>query len=102
MKLPPDPPYRHLLPAEIVGHAIWLCRMFSLSLSGVDVHLAKRGIVVSYETYGAGTRNSVRRLPAACATADNGPERSGISMRSSSESKACSTISGTRRIRTAS
>jgi putative transposase len=50
MKPPPDPHYRHRFPAEIISHAVWLYHMFSLSLRDVELILAERGIVVSYET----------------------------------------------------
>ena len=49
MKPPPDPHYRHRFPAEIISHAVWLYHMFSLSLRDVELILAERGIVVSYE-----------------------------------------------------
>ena len=50
MKPPPDPRYRHRFPAEIITHAVWLYHVFSLSLRHVELLLAERGIVVSYET----------------------------------------------------
>jgi putative transposase len=50
MKLPPDPHYRHRFPAEIIGHAVWLYHLFSLSFRDVELLLAERGIIVSYET----------------------------------------------------
>ena len=50
MKPPPDPHYRHRFPAEIISHAVWLYHVFSLSLRDVELILAERGIVVSYET----------------------------------------------------
>jgi hypothetical protein len=50
MKPPTDPHYRHRFPAEIISHAVWLYHVFSLSLRDVELLLAKRGIVVSYET----------------------------------------------------
>src|SRR5882757_10927837 len=50
MKRPPDPHYRHRFPAEIIGHAVWLYHVFSLSLRDVELLLAERGVVVSYET----------------------------------------------------
>jgi putative transposase len=42
------PGYR--FPAEIIGHAVWLYHLFSLSLRDVELILAERGITVSYET----------------------------------------------------
>jgi putative transposase len=50
MKPPPDPHYRHRFPAEIISHAVWLYHVFSLSLRDVELLLAERGVVVSYET----------------------------------------------------
>jgi len=50
MKPPPDPHYRHRFPAEIISHAVWLSHVFSLNLGSVELILAERGIVVSYET----------------------------------------------------
>ena len=44
------PHYRHRFPAEIISHAVWLYHVFSLSLRDVELLLAERGIVVSYET----------------------------------------------------
>jgi putative transposase len=50
MKLPPDPHYRHRFPAEIISHAVRLYHVFSLSSRDVELLLAERGVVVSYET----------------------------------------------------
>jgi putative transposase len=50
MKPPPDPHYRHRFPAELIGHAVWLYHVLSLSLRDVELLLAERSIVVSYET----------------------------------------------------
>ena len=50
MKPPPDPHYRHRFPAEIISHTVWLYHVFSLSLRDIELILAERGIVVSYET----------------------------------------------------
>ena len=41
---------RHRFPSEIISHAVWLYYRFGLSLRDVEDLLAKRGIVVSYET----------------------------------------------------
>ena len=40
----------HRFPPEIISHAVWLYYRFGLSLRDVEDQLAKRGIVVSYET----------------------------------------------------
>ena len=37
-------------PAEIINQAVWLYHCFSLSLREVELILAARGVVVSYET----------------------------------------------------
>jgi hypothetical protein len=50
MKPPPDPHYRHRFPAEIISQAVWLYHVFSLSLRDVELLLAERGVVASYET----------------------------------------------------
>jgi putative transposase len=50
MKRPPDPRYRHRFPAEIISHAVWLYHVFSLSFRDVELLLAERGVLVSYET----------------------------------------------------
>ena len=68
MTPPPDPHYRHRFSAEIISHAVWLYHAFSLSLRDVELLLAERGIVVSYETirrwckkFGQSFANRVRR-----------------------------------------
>ena len=50
MKPQPDPCYRHRFPAEVISHAVWLYHVFSLSLRDVELLLAERGVVVSYES----------------------------------------------------
>ena len=50
MKPQPDPSYRHRFPAEIISHAVWLYHVFSLSLRDVELLLAERGVIVTYET----------------------------------------------------
>ena len=60
-------------PAEVIGHAVWLCFRFPLSLRMVDELPAARGIIVSHETvrqwalkFGQGFAHQVRRrLPTA-------------------------------------
>ena len=42
--------HRYRFPPEIISHAVWLYHRFSLSFREVEELLAKRGIVVSYET----------------------------------------------------
>ena len=50
MKPPSDPHYRHRFPAEIISHAVWLYHVFSLSFRDVELMLAERGVIVSYES----------------------------------------------------
>jgi putative transposase len=62
-------PYRgYRFPAEIINQAVWLYHCFSLSLRDVELILAARGIVVSYETirewslrFGRTYANSLKR-----------------------------------------
>jgi putative transposase len=50
MRTTPDPYRGFRFPAEIISHAVWLYHGFSLSLREVELILAQRGIVVSYES----------------------------------------------------
>jgi putative transposase len=50
MKKAPDPHYRHRFPAELISHAVWLYHVFSLSFRDVELILAERGVIVSYES----------------------------------------------------
>ena len=44
-------PHRgHRFPREIISHGVWLYHRFSLSFRDVEELLAKRRIIVSYET----------------------------------------------------
>jgi hypothetical protein len=68
MKPPPDPHYRRRYRAGINSYAVWLYHVFSLSLRDVELLLAERGVVVSYESirrwcakFGSGFANSLRR-----------------------------------------
>ncbi len=68
MKKPPDPHYRHRFPAELISHAVWLYHVFSLSFRDVELILAERGVVVSYESirrwclkFGASFADNLRR-----------------------------------------
>ena len=62
-------PYRGFrFPAAIIEHAVWLYHCFSLRLRDVELILAARGVVVSYESirdWGPGFRrlfaNALRR-----------------------------------------
>src|SRR5215475_9475409 len=50
MRAVPDPHHRHRFPAEIIAHAVWLYHTFTLSFRDVELLLAARGVVLSYET----------------------------------------------------
>src|ERR1700690_24480 len=50
MRNPPNPHYRHRFPAELISHAVWLSPVFSLSFRDVELLLAERGVIVSYES----------------------------------------------------
>src|SRR3712207_2735420 len=58
----------HRFPAEIIGHAVWLYHVFSLSLRDVELILAERGVSVTHESirqwclrFGAGFARRLRR-----------------------------------------
>jgi putative transposase len=50
MSATPNPYHSFRFPAEVIQHAVWLYHCFSLSLREVELILAARGIVVSYES----------------------------------------------------
>jgi putative transposase len=50
MMSPPNPYRGFRFPAAIIEHEVWLYRCLSLSLREVDLILAARGVVVSYES----------------------------------------------------
>ena len=101
MKLPPDPHYRHRFPAEIISHAVWLYHVFSLSLRDVELILAERGIVVSYETVRRWCKKFASSSPIGCAAAGRDLGTSGTWTRCLSGSRACSIIYGAPSIRMA-
>ena len=41
---------RHRFPAQIISQAVWLYHVFSLSLRDVELILAERGVIMSYES----------------------------------------------------
>jgi putative transposase len=68
MKKPPDPNYRHRFPADLIRHAVWLYHVRSLSFRDVELLLAERGVIVSYESirrwclkFGAAFAGKLRR-----------------------------------------
>ena len=50
MNQPSDTPRGHRFPTEIISHAVRLYHVFSLSLCDVELLLAERGVIVSYES----------------------------------------------------
>ena len=50
MTTSPNPFRGFRFPAEVIQHAVWLYHCFSLSLRDVELILAARGIVISYES----------------------------------------------------
>jgi len=50
MTISPNPYRGFRLPSAVIEHAVWLYHCFSLSLRDVELILAARGIVVSYES----------------------------------------------------
>jgi putative transposase len=46
----PSTCYRHRFPSEIIGYAVWLYQVFSLSLRDVELILAERGVCVTHES----------------------------------------------------
>ncbi len=68
MSQPPDKPAGHRFPTQIISHAVWLYHVFSLSLRDVELLLAERGVIVSYESirrwclkFGQGFADKLRR-----------------------------------------
>src|SRR3954452_13686855 len=68
MRKPPSPHYRHRFPAELISHAVWLYHIFSLSFRDIELLLAERGLIVSYESvrqwclkFGASFADKLRR-----------------------------------------
>ena len=72
MRRAPDPHYRHRFPAEIISHAVWLYHTFCLSFRDVELMLAERGVVVSYETIRRWCVRPDLRQPAAATPAEAG------------------------------
>src|SRR5260370_37381923 len=42
--------HRHVFPAEIISHCVWLYFRFALSFRDIEEMLAMRGVSLSYET----------------------------------------------------
>jgi hypothetical protein len=73
MRREPDPHYRHRFPAELISHAVWLYHTFCLSFRNVELLLAERGVVVSYETIRRWCCKFPRPSPTGCAVGGHGP-----------------------------
>jgi putative transposase len=50
MTISPNPYRGFRFPPAVIEHAVWLYHCFSLSLRDVELILAARGVVVSYES----------------------------------------------------
>ena len=50
MTIAPNPYRGFCYPREVIQHAVWLYHCFSLSLRDVELIMAARGVVVSYES----------------------------------------------------
>lgn len=50
MNIRPDLYARHRFPPQIISHCVWLYFRFSLSYRDVDLLMAQRGVVLTYET----------------------------------------------------
>ena len=55
MKTNPTHYRGHRFPPEIISHGVWLYHRFCLSFRDVEELLAKRGIIVTYETVRQGS-----------------------------------------------
>jgi len=63
MTISPNPYRGFRFPPEVIQHAVWLYHCFSLSLRDVELILAARGIVVSYETFSILAKIRPKRRP---------------------------------------
>jgi putative transposase len=96
-------PYRGFrYPAEVIQHAVWLYHCFSLSLRDVELILAARGIVVSYESIREWGLRFGRMFANAPKRRGQGRATNGTWMRCSSAFAASSITSGVQWIRTVS
>jgi putative transposase len=63
-----NPYKRHLFPAEIIGHCVWLYFRFCLSYRDVEELMLERGVILTYEAvrswcrkFGQAYANALRR-----------------------------------------
>jgi putative transposase len=50
VNLPPNLYRRHRFPGEVISHCVWLYYRFCLSYRDIELIMAERGIVLTYET----------------------------------------------------
>jgi hypothetical protein len=92
-------PYRGFrFPAEIINQAVWLYHCFSLSLREVELILAARDIVVSYESIREWSLRFGRAYAKTSSGAGRNPATNGFSMKCLFASEANCTTSGARLI----
>src|SRR6201987_4809132 len=94
MTISPNPYRGFRFPAVVIEHAVWLYHCFSLSLRDVELILAARGIVVSYESIREWSLRFGRVFANALKRAGHNPATSGTWTRCSSGSAASNTIFG--------
>ena len=75
--------HRYLV--EVINYCVWLYFQFPLSFREVEELMLQRGVVVSYETIGAGMPSSGRLTPTSCAVDAPAPATNATSTRSSSK-----------------
>jgi hypothetical protein len=98
MRTTPNPYRGFRFPAEIINQAVWLYHCFSLSLRDVELILAARGIVVSYETIREWSLRFGRTYAKALKRRRPNPVTSGFWTKFSSAFEANCTTSGERLI----
>ena len=96
MTISPNPYRGFRFPPAVIEHAVWLYHCFSLSLRDVELILAGRGIVVSYESIREWSLRFGRIFANALKRAGHNPATSGTGTRCSSGSAASNTIFGAR------
>jgi len=81
--------FDYRFPAELISHAVWLYHVFSLSFRDVELLLAERGVIVSYESVRQWCCEFGATLPASSAVGDPDRVTSGTLMKSSFVPSAC-------------
>ena len=72
----------HRFPPEIISHSVWMYHRFCLSLRDVEDLLAKRGVLVTYDTIRRWSEDSDPSTREISNVARDGSGISGISTRS--------------------